>query len=85
MTYGSNNLDQIKINAHEVRALSSNWAWSNRVPLDEVVKAGFWSSENSFKRYCLRDKLSQFMANSLASFGLIISAQAVVVPVTSVV
>ena len=46
---------------------------------------GFCSTENSFIRYYLRDKLPQFMANSLASFGLIISEQAVAVPVTSVI
>ena len=43
---GSNNLDQIKINAHEVRALSSSLEWSNRVLLDKGVRDGVWSFEN---------------------------------------
>ena len=79
---GTDNLDQVQVNAHEVRALSSSWAWSNKVPLDDVVKAGFWSSENSFIRFYLRD--TSVMASSLASLGPIVAAQAVVVPVTSV-
>ena len=79
---GTNSLDQVQANAHEVRALSSSWAWSNKVPLDDVVKAGFWSSENSFIRFYLRD--TSVMASSLASLGPIVAAQAVVVPVTSV-
>ena len=41
LAYGSTNLDQVRVNAHEVRALSSSCAWSNKVPLDEVVNAGF--------------------------------------------
>ena len=77
---GIDNLAQVQVNAHEVRALSSSWAWSNKVPLDDVVKAGFWSSENSFIRFYLRDT----SVSSLASLGPIVAAQAVVVPVTSV-
>ena len=38
LSYESNNLNQVRVNAHEVSALSSSWAWSNKVPLDEVVK-----------------------------------------------
>ena len=48
LAYAVNKLDLVPVNAHEVRALASSWAWSNRVPLEDIVKAGFWASENSF-------------------------------------
>ena len=73
---------QVPVNAHECRALSSSWAWSNKVSFDDVVRAGFWSSENSFIRFYLRD--TSVMARSLASLGPVVAAQALVVPVTSV-
>ena len=46
------------------------------------MKAGFWSSENSFIKFYLRDV--SILASSLASLGPVVAAQAVVVPVTSV-
>ena len=57
LAHSVNNVDQvpISINAHEVRSIASTWAWSNNVPLDDVVKTGFWSSENSFIMFYLRD------------------------------
>lgn len=82
MAYGTRELNQVSVNAHEVRALASSWAWSNKVPLDDVVKAGFWSSENSFIKFYLRDV--SVLASSLANLGPVVAAQAVVVPVTSV-
>ena len=82
LTCGTDSLDQVQVNAHDVRALSSSWAWSNKVPLDDVVKAMFGSSENSFIRFYLRE--TSVLASSLASLGPIVAAQAVVVPVTSV-
>ena len=43
LAHSENNVDQVPIstNAHEVRAIASSWAWPNKVPLDDVVKAGF--------------------------------------------
>ena len=44
-----------KICAHELRALSASFAWLNGVPLDAVLRAGVWCSEDSFIRFYLRD------------------------------
>ena len=33
----------LKIKAHEVRALSSSWAFFDKVPLNEILKAAVWS------------------------------------------
>ena len=38
--------------AHDTRKLSHSLAWSRGVPIDEIVKKGFWASQNTFiKRY----------------------------------
>ena len=83
LAHSENNVDQvpISINAHEVRAIASSWAWSHKVPLDDVVKVGFWSSENSFIRFYLRDM--SVLASSLDLIGHVVAAQAVVVPATT--
>ena len=76
-----------KINAHEVRALASSWTRLNGVPLEEVAKASFWSSENSFISdhthyfFYLRDISG--LTSKLSSLGPIVAAQSVVVPATS--
>ena len=38
----------MKISAHEVRALSSSWAYWNSVALDDVVRAAYWRSNSTF-------------------------------------
>ena len=65
--------DVSKVNAYEVRALSSSLAWPNKIPLDDFVKAGFRSSENSFIRFYLRD--TSGIARSLADLCPIVAAQ----------
>ena len=80
--YDSNNMEHSMINAHEVRALASSWALFNGVPLEEVVKASFWSSENSFIRFYLRDT-SGLTSRLTSLVGPIVRAQSVVVPATS--
>ena len=41
--------------AHELRALSASFAWLNGVPLDTVLRAVFWRSEDSFIKFYLSD------------------------------
>ena len=60
-----------KKNAHEVRAWPSSWAWSKKIPLDDVVKASFWS-ENLFIRFYLRDISG--IARNLADLGPIVAS-----------
>ena len=83
MAHSANDVDQvpISINVHEVRTVASSWAWSNKLPLDDVVKAGFWSSENSFIRFYRRD--TSVLASSLGLIGPVVAAQAVIVPATT--
>ena len=68
-------MKMMKIKAHEVRALSSTWAYLNSVPLDEVMRAAYWHSESTFSSFYLRSLGSQ--ENDLRSLGPLVAAQTV--------
>ena len=78
--YEGSSLELPKVNAHEVRALASSWAWFNRVALEDILRASYWSSENSFIRFYLRDIST--LSRSLARLGPMVAAQSVIVPST---
>ena len=62
-----------KICADELRALSASFAWLNGVPLDAVLRAGFWRSEYSFIKFYLRDTAG--INGKLFSLGPIVASQ----------
>ena len=66
----------LKIKAHEVRALSSSWAFFDKVPLNEILQAAVWSRSSAFARFYLRDMSQQ--AENLQSLSPIVVAQKVV-------
>ena len=66
----------LKIKAHEVRALSSSWAFFDKVPLNEILKAAVWNQSSTFAKFYLRD-MSQQLQN-LQDLGPIVVAQKVV-------
>ena len=66
----------LKIKAHEVRALSSSWAFFDKVPLNEILKAAVWNQSSTFAKFYLRD-MSQQVQN-LHNLGPIVVAQIVV-------
>ena len=66
----------LKIKAHEVRALSSSWAFFDKVPLSEILKAAVWNQSATFAKFYLRD-MSQQLQN-LHNLGPIVVAQKVV-------
>ena len=37
--YEGSSLELPKVNAHEVRALASSWAWFNKVALEDILRA----------------------------------------------
>ena len=49
----------LKIKAHEVRALSSSWAFFDEVPLCEILKAAVWNQSSTFAKFYLRDMSQQ--------------------------
>ena len=41
--------------SHDVRKLSHSLAWTRGVPMDDIIKRGFWSSQNVFiRRYLVK-------------------------------
>ena len=49
----------LKIKAHEVRALSSSWAFFDKVPLNDILQAAVWNRSSTFARFYLRDMSQQ--------------------------
>ena len=66
----------LKIKAHGVRALSSSWAFFDKVPLNDILQAAVWNSSSTFAKFYLRDMSQQ--AQNLQSLGPIVVAQKVV-------
>ena len=66
----------LKIKAHEVRALSSSWAFFDKIPLNEILKAAVWNQSSTFAKFYLRD-MSQQLQN-LHHLGPVVVAQKVV-------
>ena len=66
----------LEIKAHEVRALSSSWAFFDKVPLNEILKAAVWNQSSTFAKFYLRD-MSQQLQN-LHHLGPVVVAQKLV-------
>ena len=66
----------LKPRAHELRALSTSWAYVNYIPLESILKSAVWSSSSLFASHYLRDFREQ--TENLRAMGPIIAAQKVV-------
>ena len=69
-------LNLSNVSAHEVRALSTSWALTAGLPVEDVLRAGTWRSPNSFVSFYLRDLASE--ADGLFSLGPLSVGQQVV-------
>ena len=56
--------------------LSSSWAFFDKVPLNDILKAAVWNQSSTVAKFYLRD-MSQQVEN-LHSFGPVVDAQKVV-------
>ena len=63
----------LKIKALEVRALSSSWAFFDKVCLNEILQAAVWNRSSMFARFYLRDMSQQ--PENLQNLGPIVVAQ----------
>ena len=72
----SRELSLFKIRAHEVRALSTSWAFVNHTPLADVLQAAFWRNSTTFSTFYLRSFESQH--DNLHMLGPLVVAQTVV-------
>ena len=69
-------LSFLRIRPHELRALSSSWAFLNKTPLEDVLRAAFWRSPSTFSSFYLRSFAAQ--ADNLHSLGPLVASQRVI-------
>ena len=65
----------LKIKAHEVRVLSSSWAFFDKVLLNNILKAAVWNQSSTFAKFYLRDISQQ--VTSLHHLGPVVVVQKV--------
>ena len=65
------------VKAHEVRAVATSLRLFNKVDLQTVMKAGRWSSGDTFTSFYLRDLCSQ--ADSLRRTGPVVAVGNIIV------
>ena len=66
----------LRVRPHELRALSTSWAFLHHAPLDEVLSAAFWRSATTFSSFYLRNFSTEI--DDLHALGPLVAAQAVV-------
>ena len=69
-------LSLLQVRPHEVRALSASWAFTNNVPLEDIMHAAVWKSQSTFSSFYLRSMSSQ--SDNLYSLGPLVASQRVV-------
>ena len=69
----SRDLSFMKITAHEVRAVSTSWAYFNNCSLKDIMAAACWRNESTFSSFYLRSLQEQ--ANDLYARGDLYAAQ----------
>ena len=63
----------LKVNAHELRAVSASWSFLQNCSLKDIMSAAFWRSETVFSSFYLRSLQSQ--ADDLYQLGPVTTAQ----------
>lgn len=58
------------VRAHDVRSFSSSWALFQGIPIQDIMEAASWKSENTFTSFYMRDMCRK------ASFGRAVMAAA---------
>ena len=69
-------LSSFRVRAHEVRALSTSWAFVNHTPLSDILNAAFWRNPSTFSSFYLRSFARQ--RDNLFMLGPMVVAQSVV-------
>jgi len=68
--------DNVRITAHEIRALAASWKATNCVPLDEVLRTASWKNATTFTSHYLRDLCHQ--REGLYSLGPLVVGQQII-------
>ena len=69
-------LSLLNIRPHELRALSTSWAFVNHIPLEDVLRAAFWKNQSTFSSFYLRSFASQ--SQNMFSLGPLVASQSIV-------
>ncbi|MES9882653.1 MAG: hypothetical protein ABW185_17440 [Sedimenticola sp.] len=69
-------LSMLKINAHEVRAMSTSWAFFNHASLTNIMDAACWKSHSTFSKFYLRSMSVQ--SHDLYKLGPLVAASQIV-------
>ena len=69
-------LSFLRIRPHELRALSTSWAFINYTPLDDILRAAYWRNSSTFSSFYLRSFSSQ--QDNLFSLGPVVASQSVI-------
>ena len=69
-------LPLLKVRPHELRALSTSWAFINHTPLEDILQATFWRNPTTFSSFYLRS--FQCQQDNLSLLGPVVVAQSVV-------
>ena len=64
-----------QVKAHEVRALSTSWAFLRNVSLDHIMQAGTWKHHTTFTSYYLKD-LTRIKGDMMC-LGPLVTAQVI--------
>lgn len=74
LAYASEGATLLSSRAHELRAWSASLALSQSVPLQDILDAAYWKSENTFSNFYLRD-VSLARRDGSRGIGSVVAAQ----------
>ena len=70
--------DNVRITAHEIRALAASWKATNSIPLEDVLRTASWKNATTFTSHYLRDLCQQ--QDGLYSLGPLVAAERIIQP-----
>jgi hypothetical protein len=65
--------DDFKVTGHQVRAMSTSWAFAKRASLADIMNAASWKSHTTFTRFYLRDVTN--ISDNMLKLGPVVAAQ----------
>ena len=69
-------LDNLKVKAHDVRGLAASWALHKGVAFEDIMSSCHWKSHNTFTQFYLKE--CTWSNNDDLSLGPFVTAQSIV-------
>jgi hypothetical protein len=67
---------EFKVTGHQVRGMSTSWAFAKRASIGDVMAAATWKSHTTFTNYYLRDVTN--ITSGMLQLGPVVAAQTIV-------